>query len=263
MRHLVHLNPPQGTGVRIRLERFSPLYKDREAFPVEFLRLLGKQAIAEIRLGDQIQQEMTVMFADIRGFTARSEDMTPAECFGFVNRVFSALCPVVRGYHGYIDKFLGDGFLALFPRAATDAVEAAVAIQRRLAELNARSEGPAVRLAIGLHSGVVMLGTVVAFRRGALVSVDLMLRLSSGVWRSTVRWIITSTALAYLAVLVWFGVGLVTRVRFQTFASMELSMGWAYAALPVGAALAMVSAMLIGLAVGRVTARERAAEARP
>lgn len=132
----------------------------RRFFPVEFLRLLGKQAIAEIRLGDQIQQEMTVMFADIRGFTARSEDMTPAECFGFVNRVFSALCPVVRGYHGYIDKFLGDGFLALFPRAATDAVEAAVAIQRRLAELNARSEGPAVRLAIGLHSGVVMLGTV-------------------------------------------------------------------------------------------------------
>jgi TRAP-type C4-dicarboxylate transport system permease small subunit len=88
---------------------------------------------------------------------------------------------------------------------------------------------------------MVMLGIAVAFRRGALVSVDLMLRLSSGVWRSTVRWIITSTALAYLAVLVWFGINLVTRVRFQTFASMELSMGWAYAALPVGAALAMLA----------------------
>ena len=88
---------------------------------------------------------------------------------------------------------------------------------------------------------MVMLGTVVAFRRGALVSVDLMLRTARGAWRSTVRWIITSTALAYLAVLVWFGINLVTRVRFQTFASMELSMGWAYAALPVGAALAMLA----------------------
>lgn len=88
---------------------------------------------------------------------------------------------------------------------------------------------------------MVMLGTVVAFRRGALVSVDLMLRTARGAWLATVRWIITCTALAYLAVLVWFGINLVTRVRFQTFASMELSMGWAYAALPVGAALAMLA----------------------
>ena len=88
---------------------------------------------------------------------------------------------------------------------------------------------------------MVMLGTVVAFRRGALVSVDLMLRTARGAWLATVRWIITGTALAYLAVLVWFGINLVTRVRFQTFASMELSMGYAYAALPVGAALAMLA----------------------
>lgn len=95
---------------------------------------------------------------------------------------------------------------------------------------------------------MVMLGTVVAFRRGALVSVDLMLRTVRGAWLTAVRWIITVTALAYLAVLVWFGVGLVTRVRFQTFASMELSMGWAYAALPVGAALAMVAVVAHHLA---------------
>ena len=62
------------------------------------------------------------------------------------------------------------------------------------------------------------------------------------------RWVITTTALAYLAVLVWFGIGLVTRVRFQTFASMELSMGWAYAALPVGAALAMLAVVAHHLA---------------
>jgi TRAP-type C4-dicarboxylate transport system permease small subunit len=88
---------------------------------------------------------------------------------------------------------------------------------------------------------MVMLGIVAAFRRGALVSVDLMLRVSTGAWHQTVRWVITLTSLAYLSVLVWFGINLVTRVRFQTFASMELSMGWAYAALPVGAALAMLA----------------------
>lgn len=87
----------------------------------------------------------------------------------------------------------------------------------------------------------VMLGIVVAFRRGALVSVDLMLRSSRGGWRRTVRGLITGTALAYLAVLLWFGIDLAWRVRFQSFAAMDLSMAWAYLALPVGALLSMVA----------------------
>lgn len=88
---------------------------------------------------------------------------------------------------------------------------------------------------------MVMLGVVVAFRYGALVCVDLMLRLSRGWWRQFVRTTITLASLAFLAVLVWFGVDLAWRVRYQTFASLDLSMAWAYAALPVGALLAMVS----------------------
>jgi len=87
----------------------------------------------------------------------------------------------------------------------------------------------------------VMLGVVVAFRRGALVSVDLMLRMTKGVFHQAVRWLITLSSLAFLSVLLWYGINLAWRVRFQTFASMELSMGYAYAALPVGAALALVA----------------------
>lgn len=89
----------------------------------------------------------------------------------------------------------------------------------------------------------VMLGVVVAFRRGALVSVDLMLRLSKGAWRQVVRTVITVSSLSFLGVLLWFGIDLAWRVRFQTFASMEISMAWAYAALPVGAALAIVAVL--------------------
>lgn len=87
----------------------------------------------------------------------------------------------------------------------------------------------------------VMLGVVVAFRRGALVSVDLMLRSVRGAWQQAVRAVITGASLLFLGVLLWFGVDLLWRVRFQTFASMDLSMAWAYAALPVGSALAMVA----------------------
>ena len=87
----------------------------------------------------------------------------------------------------------------------------------------------------------VMLGVVVAFRRGALVSVDLMLRTSRGAWRRIVRALIAGVSLVFLAVIVWFGTDLAWRVRFQTFASIELSMAWAYAALPVGALLSMLA----------------------
>ena len=89
----------------------------------------------------------------------------------------------------------------------------------------------------------VMLGVVVAFRRGALVSVDLMLRSARGAWRTVVRTLITGVSLVFLSVLLWFGIDLVVRVRFQTFASLDLSMGWAYAALPVGAGLALVAVL--------------------
>jgi TRAP-type C4-dicarboxylate transport system permease small subunit len=87
----------------------------------------------------------------------------------------------------------------------------------------------------------VMLGIVLAFRRGALVSVDLALRTSTGKWRTAIRSFITGSALAYLGVLLWFGLDLTWRVRFQSFAALELSMAWAYAALPVGALLCMLA----------------------
>jgi len=89
----------------------------------------------------------------------------------------------------------------------------------------------------------VMLGIVVAFRRGALVSVDLMVRVAKGTWLRVVRSLITGVSLTFLGVLLWFGINLVWRVRSQTFASMELSMGWAYAALPVGAALSIIAVL--------------------
>jgi TRAP-type C4-dicarboxylate transport system permease small subunit len=89
----------------------------------------------------------------------------------------------------------------------------------------------------------VMLGVVVAFRRGALVSVDLALRLSRGAWRRALRALIAAVSLAFLAVVLWYGIDLAWRVRHQTFASIELSMAWAYAALPVGAALSMLAVL--------------------
>jgi TRAP-type C4-dicarboxylate transport system permease small subunit len=89
---------------------------------------------------------------------------------------------------------------------------------------------------------MVMLGAAVAFRHGALISVDLMLKTSRGKWRTVVNWIITVCSLVLLLVLIWYGVDLVWRIRFQTWASLDfLSMGWAYAAIPVGALVSVIA----------------------
>jgi len=91
---------------------------------------------------------------------------------------------------------------------------------------------------------MVMIGTVAAFRQGALVSVDLMYRLSRGTWLKVLRTIITTVTLFFLAVLVWYGAEVAWRVRFQELAGLEpLSIGWAYLALPVGALFSIVAVL--------------------
>jgi TRAP-type C4-dicarboxylate transport system permease small subunit len=90
----------------------------------------------------------------------------------------------------------------------------------------------------------VFLGVVPAFRTGALVSVDMMLRLSSGAWHTVVRAIILVASLILLVALVYAGFDLAWRVRLQSFSSAEwLSMGWAYLAVPVGALCSIVAVL--------------------
>ncbi len=83
---------------------------------------------------------------------------------------------------------------------------------------------------------MVMLGAGVAFRHGAMISVDLMVKSARGWWRTVVQSTITIASVTLLGILIWYGIDLVWRIRFQTWASLDfLSMGWAYAAIPVGA----------------------------
>jgi len=141
--------------------------------PREFLDQLGQDSILNVKLGDQIQKEMTVMFADIRSFTTLSENLTPEENFQFVNTLLSGLGPIIRKHNGFIDKFLGDGVMALFSKSPDDAVHAAREMQRSLIEFNqTRPKNAHVRIGIGIHTGTLMLGTVGESRRmeGTVIS---------------------------------------------------------------------------------------------
>jgi two-component system sensor histidine kinase ChiS len=131
--------------------------------PREFLKVLCKESIVEVELGDQVQQEMTIMFSDVRSFTSLSEGMTPKENFDFINELLSQICPVIRDHNGFVDKYLGDGIMALFPGQADDAVQAAIDMRRQLGRFNAECQAqgrPSIQIGIGLHTGLLMLGTI-------------------------------------------------------------------------------------------------------
>lgn len=131
--------------------------------PREFLNLLGQQSITEVQLGDQKRYDMSILFADIRSFTELSEQMTNQENFNFINGYLKRLSPIIRHHHGFIDKYLGDGLMALFPNSAIDAIRAGIAMQKQLTEYNMERHQKGrmpIKVGIGIHSGKVMLGTV-------------------------------------------------------------------------------------------------------
>lgn len=131
--------------------------------PHSFLDLLKKDSIIELKLGDHVQQEMTVLFADIRSFTTLSETMTPKENFDFVNAFLHRVGPIIREHGGIIDKYIGDAVMALFPNSPDNAIMAAIKMQEKVAEYNKRRVKKGwipIKIGIGLHTGNLILGTV-------------------------------------------------------------------------------------------------------
>jgi two-component system sensor histidine kinase ChiS len=131
--------------------------------PHDFLRFLGHESIIDVKLGDHVQKEMTVMFSDIRSFTTLSEEMSPQETFDFINGYLKQVSPIIRKHNGFIDKYIGDGIMALFPQSSEDAVKCAIAMQKTVSaynqELQTQGKLP-INIGIGLHTGTLMLGTI-------------------------------------------------------------------------------------------------------
>lgn len=131
--------------------------------PSAFLDFLGKTDINTVALGDQRRAEMSILFVDIRSFTTLSETMSPQENFSFINSYLSEVSPVIRKHGGFVDKYIGDAIMALFPGKPLDAVHASVDILQSLETFNAKramSNLQPIQVGMGLNSGTVMLGTV-------------------------------------------------------------------------------------------------------
>ncbi|MCG6166690.1 adenylate/guanylate cyclase domain-containing protein [Leptospira sp. FAT2] len=112
-------------------------------------------------------KSVCVMFLDIRNFTSFSEKRAPGEVIDYLNYIFSHLIDIVNQHNGMINKFLGDGFMAVFGAPLSDgsndvknAVDASMEILRKIEFLNQEGKIPETSIGIGLHTGKAMTGNV-------------------------------------------------------------------------------------------------------
>ncbi len=135
-----------------------------------------------------VNQTVTILFADIRGFTAFSEKESPEKVVKLLNRYFSAMSEIIFAHGGTLDKYIGDGLMAIFgapnatPEDAKNALKTAVTMQQRLMSLNKELEAEhltRVNVGIGLHTGVATIGYIGSEQRSEYTAIGDTVNLAS------------------------------------------------------------------------------------
>ena len=151
-------------SIRASNERIMQMMESSKRFvPDQFLNALGKNDITDVVLGDAILRDMTVFFMDIRSFTDISERMSADENLIFLNTLLESVLPAIEKHNGFIDKYMGDAVLALFPDRPDDALLAAIDLREGMAAYNRKREKRgefAVDVGVGINSGELILGTL-------------------------------------------------------------------------------------------------------
>lgn len=173
------------------LERINYNYKEKENrvkqadieaqkfIPKQFLKFLGKGSISELELGNQVQKKATTLFCDLLSSTSVSTTLSLEENFNFINSYLNVISPLVRKYDGFVDKYLGDGILAVFPRAER-ALDCAHAIIRAIEVKNkAQKDLPNVDTKISINTGDIIFGIVGEEERKAPTIISDVVNLAS------------------------------------------------------------------------------------
>ena len=131
--------------------------------PTEFIRSVGRQDITDVVLGDNVEKNVTVLFTDIRQYTSLAENMTPKENFQFVNAYVGKMGPVISKNNGFVNQYLGDGIMSLFPHEAEHALQAGIDMHKAIEEYNElrKEEGHSpISVGMGLHTGQLIMGII-------------------------------------------------------------------------------------------------------
>lgn len=130
--------------------------------PKEFLNLFSKKDITEVSLGEYKNSKMAILSADIRNFTSLSEKMSEIQVFDMLNSYLKKVAPIIRKYNGVIEKYLGDGIIAIFPDSAESAIKCSIEMQEEMFDLRREFRQrnlPEIKIGVGVHYGNVIIGT--------------------------------------------------------------------------------------------------------
>jgi len=133
----------------------------RKFVPFEFIQSLGHNLITDVKLGDQVEKIVTVLFSDIRDYTTLSERMTPEQNFSFICSFNEYMGPIIRQNKGFINQYLGDAIMAIFPGNAANALNAAVQMQIAVRDFNKQRESAnqaPIHIGVGMHTGPLIMG---------------------------------------------------------------------------------------------------------
>lgn len=139
--------------------------------PKQFLKMLNKTDIMDVEIGDWAVHNVTLLCADIRDFTALSEQLGGKKTFDLLNTYLMQIAPFIRKYGGFIEKYLGDGIVAVFPDNTPDVLYCAVKMQREIMKLKT-VDNLSLRIGIGIHYGPVVFGTVGSRERISQISMS-------------------------------------------------------------------------------------------
>lgn len=138
--------------------------------PKQFVHHFTKEGKQQLELGQADEDEVAILFCDIRGFTTLSESMSPQELMNFLNSYFLRMSEPIHRHNGFIDKFIGDAIMSLFDHPggsatekAKDALHAAIDLRKTINIYNqhrSNSGYPPVNIGIGIHFGPAILGTI-------------------------------------------------------------------------------------------------------
>src|ERR1700733_10270872 len=152
---------------------------ERDRVKSAFARYVSQQVMDSVLTSDSGgllrggRRRIPVLFSDIRGFSKISEHLAPEKVVQLLNDYFELMVEVVFRNKGTLDKFMGDGLMAIFGAPENDpyqeehALKAAIEMQQELAKLQVRWEGEGIqiRIGVGIHSGPAIVGTIGSSRR--------------------------------------------------------------------------------------------------
>lgn len=140
------------------LEKTNAEYQ--KFIPKQFLKFLGKNSVLELELGNQVQKKVTTMFVDIHNSTSVSTTLSLEENFNYINGYLNVVSPIIRKFGGFVDKYLGDGILAVFVKPQ-NALECSKAIVKAVETKNKTAKMlPNLDVYISIHTGEVVFGVV-------------------------------------------------------------------------------------------------------